>query len=121
MDLVKTILLYLTMVVSAATGISPDVTPIPANQVATPAPYVTVTPDPESLITPAPTVAPTQARYITLILNDEGSNVRRLQRRLVELGYLEAGAVDGKYGPKTKKAVVQLTEDSKDIEIFAGL
>ena len=107
MDLVKLVLLYLTMVVSAATGVSPDVTPIPASQVATPAPYVTVTPDPQSLITPAPTAAPTQARYITLILNDEGSNVRRLQRRLVELGYLDSGSVDGKYGPKTKKAVEQ--------------
>lgn len=107
MDLVKTILLYLTMVISAATGVSPEVTPIPASQVATPAPYVTATPDPQSLITPAPTAAPTQARYITLILNDEGSNVRRLQRRLVELGYLESGAVDGKYGPKTKRAVEQ--------------
>ena len=30
------------------------------------------------------------------------------------------GRVEGKT-PKTKKAVVQLTEDSKDIEIFAGL
>ena len=107
MDLVKTILLYLTMVISAATGVSPEVTPIPASQVSTPAPYVTATPDPQSLITPAPTAAPTQARYITLILNDEGSNVRRLQRRLVELGYLESGAVDGKYGPKTKRAVEQ--------------
>ena len=107
MDLVKTILLYLTMVVSAATGVSPDVTPIPASQVATPAPYVTVTPDPQSLITPAPTAAPTQARYITLIMGDRGTNVRRLQRRLAELGYLDSKDVDGEYGTKTKKAVEQ--------------
>ena len=40
-------------------------------------------------------------------MNQEGKNKRR-------------GAVVGKTA-KTKKAIVQLTEDSKDIEIFAGL
>ncbi|MBQ6441150.1 MAG: 50S ribosomal protein L23 [Lachnospiraceae bacterium] len=40
-------------------------------------------------------------------MNCEGKNKRR-------------GMVTGKTA-KTKKAIVQLTEDSKDIEIFAGL
>ena len=40
-------------------------------------------------------------------INMEGKNKRR-------------GAVVGKTA-KTKKAIVQLTEDSKDIEIFSGL
>ena len=40
-------------------------------------------------------------------MNNEGKNKRR-------------GAAVGKTA-KTKKAIVQLTEDSKDIEIFAGL
>ena len=40
-------------------------------------------------------------------MNREGKNKRR-------------GMVTGKTA-KTKKAIVQLTEDSKDIEIFAGL
>ena len=40
-------------------------------------------------------------------MNQEGKNKRR-------------GAVVGKTA-KTKKAIVQLTEDSKEIEIFAGL
>ena len=40
-------------------------------------------------------------------MNMEGKNKRR-------------GAVVGKTA-KTKKAIVQLTEDSKDIEIFSGL
>ena len=40
-------------------------------------------------------------------MNQEGKNKRR-------------GAVVGKTA-KTKKAIVQLTEDSADIEIFAGL
>ena len=41
------------------------------------------------------------------IMNQEGKNKRR-------------GAVVGKTA-KTKKAIVQLTEDSADIEIFSGL
>ena len=40
-------------------------------------------------------------------MNQEGKNKRR-------------GAVVGKTA-KTKKAIVQLTEDSADIEIFSGL
>ena len=40
-------------------------------------------------------------------MNNEGKNKRR-------------GAAVGKTA-KTKKAIVQLTEDSKDIEIFSGL
>ena len=40
-------------------------------------------------------------------MNQEGKNKRR-------------GAIVGKTA-KTKKAIVQLTEDSKEIEIFAGL
>ena len=40
-------------------------------------------------------------------MNQEGKNKRR-------------GAVVGKTA-KTKKAIVQLTEDSKEIEVFAGL
>ena len=121
MDLVRTVLLYLMMVVSSATGVSPDVTPIPASQIATPAPYVTATPDPESLRTLAPTAAPTQARYVVLMLNDEGTNVRRLQARLVELGYLDPGSADGKYGPKTKRAVEQFQrKNSLRVDGIAG-
>ena len=44
-------------------------------------------------------------------MNCDGKSKRRNTRK---------GVVSGKTA-KTKKAVVQLTEDSKDIEIFAGL
>ena len=44
-------------------------------------------------------------------INNDGKTKRRNTRQ---------GRVEGKTS-KTKKAVVQLTEDSKDIEIFAGL
>ncbi len=36
---------------------------------------------------------------------DKGDAVRKVQRRLVALGYLSNGSVDGDYGNKTKKAV----------------
>ena len=53
--------------------------------------------------------AMTDKKYTFLVhtMNCEGKNKRR-------------GMVTGKTA-KTKKAIVQLTADSKDIEIFAGL
>ncbi|MGK0619335.1 peptidoglycan-binding domain-containing protein [Meiothermus cerbereus] len=36
----------------------------------------------------------------------QGTSVRSLQRRLLELGYREVGAADGIFGPKTQAAVV---------------
>ena len=94
MDLVKTILLYLTMVISAATGVSPEMTPIPASQVATPAPYVTATPDPQSLITPAPTAAPTHVPK-----TGDGANLV-LWIGLILLGFLGIIAFAGMAGRK---------------------
>ena len=44
------------------------------------------------------------ARYATLSQGNEGQLVHDLQSALVELGYL-SGSADGKYGPKTAKAV----------------
>ena len=44
-------------------------------------------------------------------MNNDGKNKRRNTRQ---------GAIVGKTA-KTKKAIVQLSEDSKDIELFAGL
>ena len=101
MDLVKTLLLYMMMLVNTATGVSPDVTPMPASALPTPTPYVTqapVTPGPVFTATPRPT------RYTTLYVGDKGNNVRALQNRLIELGYL-TGSADGSYGAQTKTAV----------------
>ena len=44
MDLVRTVLLYMMMLVGTATGVSPEVTPMPANALPTPTPYVTQAP-----------------------------------------------------------------------------
>ena len=101
MDLVKTLLVYMMVLVGSATEASPAVTPIPADAVITPTPYVTSTP----YVSPSPTASPTpNTSYVTMYVGDKGSNVRRLQSRLKELGYL-SDKVDGAYGQNTKKAV----------------
>jgi hypothetical protein len=55
-----------------------------------------------------PTTTPTQstivAPTVTLKPGDSGTQVKRLQRALAQLGY-STGTVDGSYGPKTVAAV----------------
>lgn len=99
MDLVRTVLLYMMMLVGTATGVAPDVTPMPAAALPTPTPIVTRAP-----ATATPVRTPTPGNYRTLAVGDKGSNVRNLQNRLKELGYL-TGNVDGNYGQQTKAAV----------------
>ena len=57
-------------------------------------------------ITPAPTVAPTPAPVYTTTLKEgsKGTEVKELQVKLINLGYLKASA-DGIYGSTTKRAV----------------
>ena len=50
----------------------------------------------------------------------EGTKVKKVNTMNMDGKTKRRGAVYGKTA-KTKKAIVQLTEDSKDIEIFAGL
>ena len=50
----------------------------------------------------------------------EGAKVKRVNTINMDGKNKRRGMVVGKTA-KTKKAIVQLTEDSKDIEIFAGL
>lgn len=57
---------------------------------------------------PAPTKTP-GPREEELTVGSEGNNVKSLQQRLSELGYLSS-AVDGIYGAKTKAAVMLLQE-----------
>ena len=49
-----------------------------------------------------------------------GTKVERVNTMNLDGKTRRRGAVVGKTA-KTKKAVVKLTEDSKDIEVFAGL
>ena len=53
---------------------------------------------------PVPTLTPNPA-YKNLKPGDRGAEVRRLQEKLAELGYLPEDGVDGAYGGQTRKAV----------------
>ena len=124
MDLIKTLLVYMVMVVSGATEASPALTPPPpqAQPSETPALVETVAPSQAPTLAPtfsaAPTVTPTPTPYTTLQVGDRGEDVKKLQRRLAELGYLN-DKIDGIFGQNTKKAVERfqyynnLTQDGK--------
>ncbi len=62
-------------------------------------------------------VDPTQpsvgASSTTLRRGSKGAAVTKLQRQLIQLGYLAAGEDDGKYGPKTALAVSKFQKDEK--------
>ena len=105
MDLVKTLLVYMTVLLTSGASLSPALTPMPAN-------YSTATPT--AIVSPAPTFSyqppvtatpatPTPA-MATLYVGDRGQNVRTMQTRLKELGYL-TGTVDGIFGKDTLRAV----------------
>lgn len=102
MDLIKTIMVYMMMVVSAATEAAPAMTPPPLAPLPTATPYVTQAPTLPP--TAVPTATPTPVPYTTLYVGDRGEAVKKLQRRLTELGYLN-DTIDGVYGQNTKKAV----------------
>ena len=122
MDLLKTLLIYMTVTFTSAVEntSAPSVTPVP-----TPPPVPTeaivetitvlpsvaaqVTPRPEATVSvtpePVPTITPNMKGYHNLIQGDRGDEVRRLQERLIELGYLPEGSADGAYGGQTRNAV----------------
>ena len=102
MDLVKTLLLYMAMVVSSSTFASPEVTPLPVSAIPTPTPYVSKAPLP---IETMPLVITPSKNYPILRKGDKGNNVRALQTRLIELGYL-TGSADGNFGNYTRSAVI---------------
>ncbi len=124
MDILKILLVYLsaTMALSVQAAPAPVVTPAPT-AVVTPAPAETevpeagtetpappekesATPAPTVSVTPAPvpTITPNKA-YRNLAQGSRGAEVRKLQERLIELGYLPEGSADGAYGAKTRNAV----------------
>ena len=121
MDFVKALLVYMTvtMALNLQAAPTPGVRPE-----ATPALNVTVVGETENLTdeltapivgsivatpgpltpTPLPTITP-NAAYGTLRMGDRGEEVRKLQTRLKELGYLQ-GNIDGAYGYQTRNAVM---------------
>ena len=113
MDLLKTILVYMSMVVAASVQSAPDPGAMPAYDEPTPTPYVQAAPTatPTTTATPRPTPVPTiditpNPEYGTLQVGDRGDEVRRLQEELARYGYYE-GDIDGVYGNQTRRAVEQ--------------
>lgn len=112
MDFLKTLLAYVALLTTLGVqeGPAPETvptpTPLPANVTASPVPnqtaVPTATPGPSS--TAAPALTP-NARYGKIVFGDSGTNVKKLQTRLIELGYLPVGSADGQYGYKTYNAV----------------
>lgn len=108
MDLLKTILLYLSMLYISSVQGAPDPSTVDVTPTPVPVPYgivATVTPVP----TPSPTPVPTpditpNAAYGQMIMGDRGTSVTEMQEKLTELGYY-AGDVDGAYGNQTRHAV----------------
>jgi hypothetical protein len=93
--------------------------PVTNEQVITaepPAPTLEATEEPTEAPTPtpAPTSTTTQKPDMTTTLRpgDSGDAVAQMQRRLIELGYLD-GEADGKYGNGTKKAVKAFQKKNK--------
>lgn len=132
MDLIKTLLVYMVMVVSGATEAAPAITPPPLAQPSETPAAVETTAAPSQTPTLAPALLPTVSLqpavtatatatpvpYTTLQVGDRGEDVKKLQRRLTELGYLN-DKIDGIFGQNTKKAVERfqyyndLTTDGK--------
>lgn len=105
MDLIRMLLVYMSMLLSSSAVNSPALTPIPPNTT-TPSPVVTATAQITLPPTTAPTATPTATptRTPTLSMGDRGEAVRTLQGRLQELGYL-TGKVDAIFGKQTKEAL----------------
>lgn len=106
MDLLKTLVLYMTMVFASSVQTMPDAEGFMV-QYNTPAPTAQVTVQP--VVTPSPTPVPTIAispnpEHKTLQVGDKGDAVLRLQQTLAEYGYYD-GDLDGRYGNQTRYAV----------------
>ena len=119
MDFLRTLLLYMTstLVIAVESTSAPVATPVPTptptpsavviEETATPLWEPEVTPTPTVSVTPqpVPTITPNTRAYHNLQQGDRGADVRRLQEKLIELGYLPEGAADGAYGGQTRTAV----------------
>ena len=133
MDIMKTLLIYMsaTLGLAVQSTAAPKVTPVPtpepgeaaivetADTGETPAPGTVETIDvqmtavppeeagkaPEITPAPVPTITPNMKGYHNLGMGAKGKDVRKLQEKLIEMGYLPEGAADGAYGRQTYNAV----------------
>lgn len=112
MDFLKMLLAYMTLL--ATLGVQegqlpetvPTPTPLPPTVTATVVPHQTEAPTatPSPTPPPVPTITPYYG-YDTLSYGSSGSSVRKLQNKLIDLGYLPEGSADGSYGYQTANAV----------------
>ena len=130
MDMMKTLLIYLsaTMALAVQSTSAPKETPTPspvpvavvenadtgteetaadgvmtAQPVETPAPASAATEKPTPV--PVPTITPNMNGYHNLAMGSKGKDVKKLQEKLIEMKYLPEGAADGAYGRQTYNAV----------------
>lgn len=112
MDFLKTLLAYMSLLTALsvqegpAQEAVPTPTPLPTHMTATPEPNQTEapTPSPTPTLAPAPTITPNN-RYSKVSYGDKGSQVTKLQKALIALGYLPSDAADGAFGYQTHNAV----------------
>lgn len=120
MNFLSTLLAYMaaTLVVAVESTATPSVTPVPTPsptpaaavvETVTEAPTLAASATPEATVSvtpvPVPTITPNTRAYHNLARGDKGDEVRRLQEKLIELGYLPEGSADGAYGNQTRMAV----------------
>ncbi|MEG0493006.1 MAG: peptidoglycan-binding domain-containing protein [Clostridia bacterium] len=111
MDLLKTILIYMSMIFVTSVQTAPDPAAFPDLNKPTTTPYVEMARTPTPLPTASPTPVPTinitpNPEYKTIRVGDRGEDVKSLQQKLLEYGYYK-GDVDGRFGNQTRRAVEQ--------------
>jgi len=106
MNLLKTLLIYLTMVFVSSVQTAPEPSLVP--QTPTPSPtlaIVAATDAPTATPVPTPDITPND-QYHTLQVGDRSDTIKLMQQRLAELGYY-TGEIDGAFGNQTRRAVEQ--------------
>lgn len=78
----------------------------------TPPPTMPPTATPAPTASPTPSPAPAPANITTLRKGSKGTEVVDLQAKLIELGYLKAGANDGDFGSGTEAAVREFQKNN---------
>ncbi|NLO84020.1 MAG: hypothetical protein GX096_01115 [Clostridiales bacterium] len=127
MDLLRTILIYMSMIFMTSVQNAPDPAAFVTEPVATPTAIIQVTesPAPAATATPKPTPVPTiditsTTAYKTLSVGDKGENVSNMQQKLAEYGYYE-GEIDGSFGNQTRQAVEKFQYNhGLSVDGFAG-
>ncbi|MDD3335386.1 MAG: peptidoglycan-binding domain-containing protein [Eubacteriales bacterium] len=110
MDLLKTLLLYMSMVYASSLLNAPDVNAV-MDTLATPTPTATATATVSATVPPTATPSPVPTidispnpDYQTLRVGDKGDEVLKLQQKLADYGYY-TGELDGRYGNQSRQAV----------------